>query len=226
MFARLILLPLLALVPVQDRETVRQSEEHFARGVELQHRGDLEHARLAYEAALQLIPRRTDALSNLGVVLVKLGFYQQAISRYQEALAIDPSEHGIRLNLGLAYYQTDQYQQALSQFEAVLQAQPDNMQARFLLGVCLFEAGRMKEAVAELEGVYAARPEEVSVAYALANAYLQNEQIEKGQKLVDRVFRELNSSESSLIIGSFSLARNELRAAVEELKQAVRLNPR
>src|SRR5262249_3896877 len=119
MFACLVLLLTLWFAPVQEREIVRQSEEHFARGVELQQNGDLEGARAAYEAALKLIPRRIDALSNLGVVFAKLGQYDQAIIRYREALAIDSKEHSIRLNLGIAHYQTEHYRQALVEFDQV-----------------------------------------------------------------------------------------------------------
>jgi Flp pilus assembly protein TadD len=45
----------------------RQSEEEFARGVGLQQKGDLQGAREAYEASLRSMPRRADALTNLGV---------------------------------------------------------------------------------------------------------------------------------------------------------------
>src|SRR5262247_4569725 len=100
MFACFVFLLTLWFAPTQEREIVRQSEEQFARGVELQQKGDLEGARAAYEAALKLIPRRIDALSNLGVIFAKWGQYDQAIIRYRQALAIDPKEHSIRLNLG------------------------------------------------------------------------------------------------------------------------------
>src|SRR5262249_29275577 len=101
-----------------------------------------------------------------------------------------------------------------------------NIQARFLLGMCLFETGKLKESAAELEKVYNAQPDNTAAAYALANAYLLDEQIEKGRALIDKVFRELGSAEAHLIFGLFNLARRELQPAVEELKQATRLNPK
>src|SRR5262250_71603 len=214
MFACLVVLLAISFAPAQEREIVRQSEEHFARGVELQQKGDLEGARAAYEAALKLIPRRIDALSNLGVIFAKLGQYDQAIIRYQQALTIDPKELSIRLNLGIAYYQIDKYQQALGEFEQVVKAQPDNIQARFLLGMCLFETGKLKESCAELEKVYGAQPDNTAAAYLL------DDQVEKGRELIDKVFKELGSAEAHLIFGLFNLARHELPPAIEELKQA------
>ncbi len=54
MFISLSLALTLALIPAaQDGAAARRSEADFARGVELQQKGDLEGARAAYEAALQ-----------------------------------------------------------------------------------------------------------------------------------------------------------------------------
>ena len=225
-FAQALIILLLALTPVQDGQVVRQSEAHFSRAVELQQKGDLQGAREAYEASLKLIPRRSDALSNLGIIHAKLGQYEKAISSYKTALEIDPAENITRLNLGIAYYQTEHFIEAQTEFQQVVKAQPENFQARFLNGMCLFYAGKFNPAIVEFEKVYAVQPENISVAYALANAYIQNEQIDKGQLLIDKVFRNLNSAEAHLIIGSFNLARKELQPAAEELKQAVEINPK
>ena len=105
MFVTLALSILLSFTSAQDRETVRQSEAQFARGVAAQQKGDLDGARQAYEAALKLIPRRMDALSNLGVVYAKLGRYDEAIKHYQAALLLEPTELAIRFNLGIAYFE-------------------------------------------------------------------------------------------------------------------------
>lgn len=127
MFARLALLFALCLLPIQDRETVRQSEAHFARGVEAQQKGDLDGARQAYEAALKLIPNRIDALSNLGVVFAKLGQYDKAAENYKTALAVDPNEQDIRLNLGIAYFQMRRIEDARREFAQVVNAKPSSL---------------------------------------------------------------------------------------------------
>src|ERR671928_1694016 len=101
MWISLSLAFMLALAPLQDGAAVRQSEADFARGVELQQKGDLQGARAAYEASLRAVPNRADALSNLGVVFARLGQYGEAVKRYKEALAIDPQLHETRLNLGI-----------------------------------------------------------------------------------------------------------------------------
>src|SRR5205085_5054570 len=126
MLASLILTLALWLTPAQDGAAVRQSEADFARGVALQQQGDLEGARAAYEAALKSVPRRFDALSNLGVVYARLGRYEQAIKCYRAALAVEPQQWAVRLNLGIAYYQTEQFAAAAEELARVTGAQTDN----------------------------------------------------------------------------------------------------
>ena len=58
MLASLLLILVITGVPIQESAAVRQSESDFARGVELQKKGDLQHAREAYEAALRSVPDR------------------------------------------------------------------------------------------------------------------------------------------------------------------------
>ncbi|MEO6727029.1 MAG: tetratricopeptide repeat protein, partial [Blastocatellia bacterium] len=225
-FAFTFLFALASLTGWQDRETVRQSEAHFARGIELQQKGDLDGARQAYEAALKLIPRRIDALSNLGVIYAKLGQYDQSIKNYRMALAIDSTEHSIRLNLGIAYFQTEQIEAALKEFTQVVVAQSGNMQARQLLGICLFQLDKTAQAIKELETVYAAQPDNIAAAYVLGTAYLQNNQIPQGRALIDKVFNYLPSAEAHLILGVFNAATRNHEGAVEELRMAIKLNPK
>jgi tetratricopeptide (TPR) repeat protein len=92
--------------------------------------------------------------------------------------------------------------------------------------MCLFETGKLKESCAELEKVYDAQPDNMAAAYGLATAYLLDDQVEKGSALIEKVFKELGSAEAHLIFGLLNLARHELPPAIDELKQATRLNPR
>ena len=81
----------------------RESERHFVRGVQFQQQGDLQNARLAYEAALKSAPRRVDVLSNLGSVFAQLNDYDKAIQHYRKALAVNPALYQVRYHLGAAY---------------------------------------------------------------------------------------------------------------------------
>src|SRR6266550_5050775 len=226
MLGNLLLVLVIAGLPIQESAAVRQSEADFARGVELQKKGDLQHAREAYDAALRSVPNRADALSNLGVIFARLGQYGEAIKYYREALAVDEKQSETRLNLGIAFYKTEEFELAQRELSQIAATQPDNFQARLLLGVCYYQLNKLKEAVVELETVHDAQPENIAAAYALGNAYLGLNETEKAEPLVRNVFRQLNSAESHLIVGSFYLAVKDFPKATEEFNQAKELNPR
>ena len=215
-----------SLLPAQETTRVVGSEQAFARGVELQQHGDLEGARRAYEESLQMVPRRADALSNLGVVYAHLGDYSSAIDSYKKAVEIDPHLYEVRLNLGIAYYQTRDFESAHRELSRVISSQPGNQQARLLNGLCLVALDRLKEATRELEAVYQADPHNLAAAYALATTYLGTGDTEKARKLADAVFSKVDSAESYLIFGSLRLAGKEFADAIKDFSAAVSLNPR
>src|ERR1700675_133374 len=189
------------LLLAQEATRVVVSEQAFARGVELQQHGDLDGARKAYEESLQMVPRRADALSNLGVVYAHLGDYSSAIDSYKKAVEIDPHLYEVRLNLGIAYYQIRDFESANRELSRVISSQPGNQQARLLNGLCLVALDRLKEATRDLEAVYRADPHNLAAAYALATTYLGTGDTEKARKLADAVFSKVDSAESYLIFG-------------------------
>ena len=214
------------LLPAQEATRVVGSEQAFARGVKLQQHGDLEGARRAYEESLQMVPRRADALSNLGVVYAHLGDYSSAIDSYKKAVEIDPHLYEVRLNLGIAYYQIRDFESANRELSRVIRSQPGNQQARLLNGLCLVALDRLKEATRELEAVYQADPHNLAAAYALATTYLGTGDTEKARELADAVFSKVDSAESYLIFGSLRLAGKEFADAIKDFSAAVSLNPR
>src|SRR3954451_3116501 len=68
---------LLSLLLMQDPATL------FQRAYQMQQAGDYTHAADAYIEFLKLRPDEVARLSNLGVVLVKLGRYDGAIAEYE-----------------------------------------------------------------------------------------------------------------------------------------------
>jgi len=214
------------LLSAQEANRVVGSEQAFARGVELQQHGDLDGARKAYEESLQMVPRRADALSNLGVIFAHLGDYSSAIDNYKKAVEIDPHLYEVRLNLGIAYYEIQDFESANRELNQVISSQPGNQQARLLNGLCLVALDRLKEATRDLEAVYQADPHNLAAAYALATTYLAAGDTEKARSLADAVFSKLDSAESYLIFGSLRLAGKEFTDAIKDFSVAVSLNPR
>jgi Flp pilus assembly protein TadD len=202
-----------------------ESDQEFARGVQLQQAGDLAGASRAYEAALKLSPRRIDALSNLGLAYGGLHQYGRAIQSFERALTIDPGQPTVLFNLGLTYLQAGQNEDARRRLAELVKLQAGNFLARHYLGVSLLKLGRMQDGVAELESVVTAHPEDLEAAYTLASAYITDKQLEKARSVIDSVIGRHETAEAHLIAGSYYMAAQDFRQAVVELRRAQELNP-
>jgi tetratricopeptide (TPR) repeat protein len=204
----------------------RESERNFDRGVQFQQQGDLQNARLAYEAALKAAPRRVDALSNLGSVLAQLNDYDKAIQQYRKALAVNPALYQVRYHLGAAYFRTQRFELAEQEFQRVVKARPADFQARQLLGLSFLRQNKLPEGIAELENVCSAQRENLDAAYTLASAYISNQQLDKADGFISRALAGQSSAEASLIRGSYQIAVKKYLKAAEELTRAKKLNPK
>src|SRR2546425_10117136 len=119
-FACLPLVLPLAALPIRSQTTAQRGQTEFARGVEMQQKGDLQGARQAYEAALKLAPRRVDVLTNLGLVYSQLGQREQAVRCLRKALNLDPRQERVRLNLGIAYMRGQEFEEASRELSRVV----------------------------------------------------------------------------------------------------------
>lgn len=224
--AATVLLSLMVFVPATASAQADESRGHFNRGVELQRKGDLERARLAYEEALKLSPKRVDALSNLGLVYVNLGAYDKAIERLSQALAIKSDLHMVRLFLAFAHFRAGHFEAAEREVGRVVAADPGNPKALHLLGLSLLKRDRIPEGVAALEAALQADSKNAEAAQTLATAYIRLGEVAKAEALLDGPLASSGDAEIHLVRGTILNAKGEYRAAVEELTKAKELNDR
>ena len=116
-------------------------------------------------------------------------------------------------------------QKAAALFEEVQKADPENLQARTLLADCYSQMGEYKKVISQLDEAAEKHPEDRSIAYLLGTAYLRDKQIEKGQRLLDRILRQGDSAEAHLMMGIASLEAYENKKAVAEFEQSITINP-
>jgi Flp pilus assembly protein TadD len=220
--ALLTLLPTLALAQSED---VTRSDELFAKGVAFHQAGDLLGAIDAYEGALRITPWRLDARSNLAVALVKLGRHDEAIEQYRKALETDPGQVAIRFNLGLALYKSARIEEAAAEFEGVLERDPAQQPARLLLADCRLQMGQNRQVIELLVPYEAELGEERLFAYLLGTALIREDEFQRGQAMIDVLFRGGETAEGHLLLGAQHLRRENYHGALPELERAVELNP-
>jgi len=216
---------LLATIPAARAQDANDVDSLLQRGMELHKAGDLMGAIQNYQVALEAAPDRADIRSNLGAAYVGLGRFTEGIEEYQKALATrdDPR---VRLNLALALYKSGRVPEALPEFDRVVQQDPTNKRAVLLLADCLLQLGREKDVVTLLSPREAEFGEDdLAFAYLLGTALVQTDEAERGQVLIDRIFKRGDSAEGHLMLGSAYLTKRDYLNAAKELERAIQMNP-
>jgi tetratricopeptide (TPR) repeat protein len=202
----------------------------FAHATQLHESGDIQGAIRGYQAILAAHPQRVDVRSNLGAAYSRLGRYEEAIEQYKQALALDSHNEAIRFNLALAYYKAAWFSEAASALTQFLAAAPKSLPQRSnavrLLADCEVRLGEYKKVIALLSPVAESDASDRTVAYLLGSALIGDGQADKGQVIIDRVFREENSAEARLLMGSILLLADNGHGAIKEFERALELNPK
>ena len=201
----------------------------FERATQLHKSGDLEGAVRAYLAILGQHPERVDVRSNLGAAYSGLGRYDNAIEEYKRALALARANETIRFNLALAYYKAAYFSEAALELTMFLTTSPTSSQvptARLVLADCEVRLGEYKKVINLLSPLADSDPNDRTVAYLLGSALIGDGQLTKGQEIIDRVFRDDDSAEARLLMGSILLLADEAQNALKEVQRSIELNPK
>lgn len=232
-----VVLSLLAftLFPAHTVQAMAQArsidvDRAFADAMRLHEAGDIEGAIREYQAILKVHPERVDVRSNLGAAYSGRGRYEEAIEQYKLALARDSRNQTIRRNLALAYYKAALFAEAAAELTRFVAATPEGLDQRkdavLLLADCLLRLGEYKKVIELLSPLEGSDPNNRTLAYVLGSALVGDGQVQRGQLLIDRVFRGEDSAEGRLLIGSILLLADDGQTAIKELERAIELNPR
>jgi len=195
-----------------------------ARAIALQKEGKLEAAAAEYRRFLEIVPKSWEARSNLGVVYAQLGRFEEAVTQYREALAVRPDAVEVRYNLAVALYKAGRTGDAAAELEAVLK-KTDHPTAPLLLADCRLLLGEWKQVIAMLDPLLEKDPENQAILYVIGTALMRDRQVERGQRVLDRILRHGDSAEAHLVLAIASREANDDLAAEKELRRALELNP-
>ncbi len=204
-------------------------ERDFERATQLHQSGDLQGAVRAYLAILATNPARVDVRSNLGAAYSALGRYEDAIQEYKRALVIDNGNYAIRFNLALAYYKAAWFAEAAGELEKFIAAVPNTPQtanAQLVLADCQVRLGEYKKVIEMLSPLADADSSNRTLAYLFGSALIGDGQLDKGQAIIDRLFRHEDSAEAHLLMASILLLADDAQSALKEAQRALELNPK
>lgn len=227
--SRVLIVLLLAWTGVPAQDSSAAVEREFERATQLHQSGDLQGAVRAYLAILGAHPARVDVRSNLGAAYSALGRYEDAIEQYKRALIIDGTNHAIRFNLALAYYKAAWFSEAATELEKFIVAVPSSPQtanAQLVLADCQVRLGEYKKVIQSLSSLADADSNNRTLAYLLGSALIGDGQLDKGQAIIDRLFRHEDSAEAHLLMASILLLADDAQSALKEAQRALELNPK
>jgi tetratricopeptide (TPR) repeat protein len=226
-FISLFVLGAVLAHPVLAQDPAAAVEREFERATQLHQSGDLEGAVRAYLSILATYPARVDVRSNLGAAYSALGRYEQAIEQYKRALVIDGDNYAIRFNLALAYYKAAWFAEAATELDRFIAAAPNSPQtanARLVLADCQIRLGEYKKVIQSLSPLAETDASNRTLAYLLGSALIGDGQLDKGQAIIDRLFRHEDSAEAHLLMASILLLADDAQSALKEVERAIELN--
>jgi tetratricopeptide (TPR) repeat protein len=212
----------------------RDAQEVLAKAIQLHQAGDFEGAVREYQIFLATSPNvktRLIACSNLGAALAHLGRYGEAIEQYQQALRTVPTDSGeapevaeVRFNLAVAYYKAGQIPDATRELAKLSNSRSNNMNVVLLLADCHLRMGQNKQVVELLSPFELRHEDDRALSYLLGTALLRDHQIERGQKIIDRILRDGDSAEARLLLGTAKIGGHDIPGAIDDLGRAIELN--
>jgi tetratricopeptide (TPR) repeat protein len=121
------------------------------RGVDLYSAGKYQAAIGAYNKAIQINPRYTDAYSNRGVAYDALDQPERAVQDYSKAIELNPGLTASWVNRGLAYTDLAKFKEAIADWNVVLKRSPRNADAYYRRGFCYQSSGSLDKALNDYE---------------------------------------------------------------------------
>jgi tetratricopeptide (TPR) repeat protein len=133
--------------------------------------GDYAAALTQYQAAVEKNPRDTDALSNLGQVLVKMNRPADAIPYLNRAVSAAPDRWAYQFNLARALGLVGRLDESIAGYRAAQLLFPNDYVTTFNLALSLHKKGDEAAAVEEYQKAINLQPDDASFRKALGISY-------------------------------------------------------
>lgn len=119
---------------------------HTYLGLLYEKRGLNSQAEKHYRIAIELDPKFSEAIINLGNLYFKEKDYPSAIQTFQMAAELNPEDAKTHYLLATVYKESKQYREALDRYAKVLEHDPQNLLAQNFMGVIHYELKEFEKA--------------------------------------------------------------------------------
>jgi tetratricopeptide (TPR) repeat protein len=173
--------------------------------------GRLEESLAANIKAVDISPKDSEALYNLGITLHELGRLEEAEKHYKKAIAIEPNSAETHYNLGITQQGLGRHEEAQTSYKRAIAIKPVYAQAHYNLGLTLQGLSRLEEAETSYKKAIAIEP-----TYAEAHSNLGVTLQEMGR--LDEAAVSLK--QAIAIKPDYAEAHSNLGSTLKELRKA------
>lgn len=133
--------------PVEQNRKLREAEEWFQRGLELEQSEATKDAINAYLRVVQLNPQAAGAWVNLGTIHFHLADWNMSRFYYEKALEVDPNYPLANFNMGNLLEELAYYDKALQFYEKAVRLNPQYADAYYNLALLYQQKGQVLKAM-------------------------------------------------------------------------------
>ncbi len=119
---------------MDSKELVQQARTHM-------HGNDLDKALEELEKAVELDPKNSVAVHDIGAIYFKRGEFEKALPYFEEAVQISPTKVPPRENLAMTYMKLEKYEDAARELETAVALEPAKADLRLGYGLALLKTG-------------------------------------------------------------------------------------
>jgi Flp pilus assembly protein TadD len=181
----------------------------YNKGIDAARNNDSAKAVELLRAAVEAHPSFPLALTELGMLYMKMKQPEKAVEVLREALKLSPDDYTTLFTYGVALFDRRQFSEAEAQFRKAAQKSPSSPLPRYYLGVILISRREFDEAEAELKAAVEKGGDEVPYAHKyLGGLYWNKHAYKQAVEELETYLRLLPNAEDA----------PRLRATIKELR--------
>ncbi len=153
----------------------------------------LQKSMVELKKAIEIMPKYTDAHSELGIVYHRMGMREEALKQYERTLEISDLHYITHSNMGSVLFELGRYAEAVPHFERALELHPRYQDAIGNLASSYGMLGNFEKAIYWFKKGIEIAPSEASYYYFLGITYNNMGNPQEAKKWLDQAY-QLNPS--------------------------------
>lgn len=170
--------------------------------------------------------RQATIFNDQGVSQFQKGLHQAAIKSFNQALAADPKRWAAHLNLGHAHRAMNDLASSEAAFRKAIELRPDHAITYNQLGIVLMEAQRDRDALEVFLAALARSADHPVILLNAANCRIALKDFRGAIEFLEKA-RTLDPQNAGIRVslGYAYAMRDKIQAAINEVREAERINP-